>query len=199
MKRINRSADFAAGAFDLFARHGLDSVTMDDIAAEGQVTKGSLYWHYKSKDDVIEAACRHYYQEWHKNAQRSIALVSNPVEKIRIIVEKSVRSCLIDEQNRIFTMEILARALHDEPTREGWRQFFDSVRAFYLALLEIAVEEDMVECDHPAQAVDIMLSAMEGYKLRAVFEPQLCSKAEEAAITRHLLGLMNIEWSPEGE
>jgi len=199
MKRINRSADFAAGAFDLFARRGLDAVTMDDIAAEGRATKGSLYWHYKSKDDVIEAACRHYYQEWHKNAHRSIALVSDPVDKIRIIVEKSVRSCLIDEGNRVFTMEILARALHDEPTREGWRQFFDSVRAFYLALVEIAVEVGALELESPTDAVDMMLSAMEGYKLRAVFEPHLCSKAEEAAITQHLLGLMNITWSPEGE
>ncbi len=59
MKRISDPMDFASGALDLFARKGLDRVTMDEIAAEARVTKGSLYWHFKSKDEVIEAACRH--------------------------------------------------------------------------------------------------------------------------------------------
>ena len=103
-----------------------------------------------------------------------------------------LKSCLIDEQNRIFTMEILTRALHDEKTREGWHQFFESVRALYLALVEAAVDVGALELENPEGAVDIMLSAMEGYKLRAVFEPQLCSKAKELEIAEHLLGLMNI-------
>jgi AcrR family transcriptional regulator len=188
----NRSEYFAAGAFGLFSQRGLDAVTMDDIAAAGEATKGSLYWHYKSKDEVIEAACRHYYRQWHKDAQRGTALINDPVEKLRIIVSKSVRSCLIDEGNRVFTMEILARALHDNATREGWRQFFESVRAFYLALVETSVELGLLKLENPEKAVDVMLSAMEGYKLRAVFEPDLCSKVQESAITEHLLSLLNI-------
>lgn len=197
MPPLNRAIDFAAGAFALFARHGIDRVTMDDIASEGHATKGSLYWHYKSKDEIIEAACRHYYQQWHKESQRNIALISNPVEKIRITVRNSVRSCLIDETNRVFTMEILTRALHDRSIREGWRQFFESVRAFYLALVESAVEVGLLPCKDPVRAVDLMLSAMEGYKLRAVFEPSLCSKVEERAIAKQLLSLLNISSSEE--
>jgi AcrR family transcriptional regulator len=192
MQHASRAMAFAAGAFELFARRGLDQVTMDDIAAKGRATKGSLYWHYRSKDEVVEAACRHYYQKWHEDTQRNIARVSDPVEKIRITVRNSVRSCLIDEKNRVFTMEILTRALHDQATRDGWRLFFVSVRAFYLALVEAAVEAGSLKCADSAQAVDVMLSAMEGYKLRAVFEPSLCSRSEERAITRELLGLLNI-------
>ena len=192
MQRANRALDFAAVAFDLFARRGIGQATMDDIAAEGRATKGSLYWHYRSKDEVILAACRYYYQKWHKDTQQNIASVSDPVEKIRITVRNSVRSCLIDEQNRGFTMEILTRALYDKPTREGWLQFFEGVRAFYLALVEAAIEARSLKCADPARAVDLMLSSMEGYKLRAVFEPALCSKPEEAAITKQLLALLNI-------
>ncbi|MFV1995606.1 MAG: TetR/AcrR family transcriptional regulator [Verrucomicrobiales bacterium] len=184
--------DFASGALDLFARKGLDRVTMDDIAARARVTKGSLYWHFKSKDEVIEAACRHYYRDWHRTAQRHIARVADPVERIRVTIRTSVRSCLIDERNRVFTMEILQRSLHDRATREGWRQFFESVKAFYLALVETAVEFGELDLDDCESRVDTMLSAMEGYKLRAVFEPELCSKPAEHSITQELLALLNV-------
>jgi len=68
-----RAAELAASAFSLFSSRGIAGVTMDAIAAEADVTKGSLYWHYESKDEVVQAACRHYYQEWHRMAQRKIA------------------------------------------------------------------------------------------------------------------------------
>lgn len=163
---------------------------MDAIAAEAKVTKGSLYWHYRSKDEVVRAACRHYYQEWHKMAQRTIAGVADPVDRLRVLVRTSVRSCLIDERNRVFTLEILTLSLYDAAVRDGWRQFFDGVRAFYLGLVEaVSAELGLEDCEG---AVDTMLSAMEGYKLRAVFEPELCSRGAEAGITSRLLALLGI-------
>jgi TetR/AcrR family transcriptional regulator, mexJK operon transcriptional repressor len=183
-----RAAELAASAFALFSRRGIAGVTMDEIAAEADVTKGSLYWHYESKDEVVQAACQHYYQEWHKMARRKIAGVDDPVERLRVIVRASVRSCLIDERNRVFTLEILTQSLYDKVIRDGWRQFFDGVRAFYLGLAEAAAGRLRVA--HCERAVDTMLSAMEGYKLRAVFEPALCSKAAEEQIAAQLLGLL---------
>ena len=190
MPPVARAAELAASAFSLFSSRGIAGVTMDAIAAEADVTKGSLYWHYESKDEVVQAACRHYYQEWHKMAQRKIARVADPVERLRVIMKASVRSCLIDESNRVFTLEILTLSLHDEEVREGWQQFFDGVRAFYLGLVEAAAGE--LRLKHCEQAVDTMLSAMEGYKMRAVFEPGLCSRKAEAKIAAQLLKLLNI-------
>ncbi|MFZ9936222.1 MAG: TetR/AcrR family transcriptional regulator [Luteolibacter sp.] len=60
----NMPDKLAACAFALFSQRGIGRVRMDDIAGSAGVTKGSLYWHYRSKDEVIHAACRHYYQSW---------------------------------------------------------------------------------------------------------------------------------------
>ena len=123
-------------------------------------------------------------------AQRTIATVADPVERLEVILRTSVRSCLIDEKNRIFTLEILTLSLYDKAVRDGWRQFFDAVRAFYLGLVEAAAATlGLSDCE---AAVDTMLSAMEGYKLRAVFEPELCSKSAEAEIAGRLLRLLGV-------
>ncbi|MEL6979091.1 MAG: helix-turn-helix domain-containing protein [Pseudomonadota bacterium] len=43
-------------AFALFFRRGYARVTMEEIAAEAQVTKRTLYYHFDSKDALIGAA-----------------------------------------------------------------------------------------------------------------------------------------------
>jgi AcrR family transcriptional regulator len=49
-------------AYRLFHRHGFNRVGMDDIAAAARVTKRTLYYHFRSKDDLIAAALEHQHE-----------------------------------------------------------------------------------------------------------------------------------------
>jgi TetR/AcrR family transcriptional regulator len=42
-------------ALRVFARAGISAATLDDIAAEAGVSRGTLCWHYHSKDDLLLA------------------------------------------------------------------------------------------------------------------------------------------------
>jgi AcrR family transcriptional regulator len=44
-----------AAAATLFYGHGIRSVSVDDVAARANVTKRTLYYHFRSKDDLIAA------------------------------------------------------------------------------------------------------------------------------------------------
>ena len=46
-------------AYGLFWRQGFLRVSMDDIAARADITKRTLYQHFRSKDDLIAAAIAH--------------------------------------------------------------------------------------------------------------------------------------------
>lgn len=50
--RERRIMDAAAG---LFARHGFDKTTVDEIADAAGVSKGAIYLHFESKDALFEA------------------------------------------------------------------------------------------------------------------------------------------------
>jgi len=45
-------------AFELFARHGFDGVSIGDIASEAGLSKGALYWHYRGKE-ALYLDCLH--------------------------------------------------------------------------------------------------------------------------------------------
>jgi len=64
------------------------------------------------------------------------------------------------------------------------------VKTFYLNLLVDATAGGELAPGDPEKAVDLMLSAMEGYKLRALFEPELCARSAERRIAAELLGLV---------
>jgi AcrR family transcriptional regulator len=40
-------------ASDVFTEKGFQKSRMDDIAQESQLSKGALYWYFKSKDDIV--------------------------------------------------------------------------------------------------------------------------------------------------
>jgi AcrR family transcriptional regulator len=51
-------------AYDLFRRHGLGRVGVDRIIAEAGVAKTTLYRHFRSKDELMQAVLAHHEQIW---------------------------------------------------------------------------------------------------------------------------------------
>jgi len=47
-------------AVRLFARTGISATTLDDIAAEAGVTRGTVSWHFHNKDDLLAAIIKQY-------------------------------------------------------------------------------------------------------------------------------------------
>jgi AcrR family transcriptional regulator len=47
-------------AYDLFYRKGYARVSVDEIAAHAKLTKRTLYYHFRSKDDLLAAVLAHH-------------------------------------------------------------------------------------------------------------------------------------------
>lgn len=52
MRQDKTSLIFQA-AIDIFSERGFDKATMDDIAARANVAKGTIYYHFKSKEELF--------------------------------------------------------------------------------------------------------------------------------------------------
>ena len=179
-------------AFDLFAQRGFRSVNLDQITSQAGVTKGSLYWHYKSKKEVILAACDLYYQNWFACTTDEIEQAGDDVvAALRGVLRFSVISCLFDQKNRVFTTEVFALSLQDPDVRESWAAFYQGVRTRFIQLVEAANDAGKMSVSPPSHAVDMMLSAIEGIKLRAVFEPEICEQDGIEGFVESLLKIVS--------
>jgi len=184
------SAKLARGAFDLFARHGINNVNMDMIAAHSNCTKGSLYWHYDTKKTVILAACELYYRNWEERMNHELASVNDPVKRLKKSVRFSIRHCMVDSKNRVFTLGIMGLALYDEDIKKSWAGFYDKVRNFTIGLVDDAKKTGKIKNLDSRRVVDLMLVAFEGIKLRTIIEPDFDVSSEEKAVYEGLMEVL---------
>ncbi|MGE5139568.1 MAG: TetR/AcrR family transcriptional regulator [Rudaea sp.] len=56
-----RKNQIVESAISVFARRGLKDATMDDIVAESGLSKGALYWYFKSKDEIIGSIVDYFF------------------------------------------------------------------------------------------------------------------------------------------
>ncbi len=185
-----RPVSLTQSALELFSERGFDEVTIDDISTHAGVTKGSFYSHYKSKHEIILAACSHYYRSYQQRVHAEIAPVAEPIDRLRRALELSVHTCIIDNRSRVFTTEVFALSLRDNAVRKSWAQFYDSVREMYVGLVLAAQAQKQLSVREPRAAVDLMLAAIEGVKLRATFEPHIADSTEQARIVQGLIGIL---------
>ncbi len=54
-KKATTRAQIVAAAIRLFSEHGIDAVTVDQIAATADVGKGTIYNYFQTKEDIIVA------------------------------------------------------------------------------------------------------------------------------------------------
>lgn len=181
-------------AFELFAERGFAAVTLDDIAARAGVTKGSLYWHYENKQQLVLAACNHYYGDWHAQVQATIAPHASPAARLKAALRFSVKSCVVDARNRLFTTGVFKLLNEDRDVCSSWAQFYSAVREFFIGLILSAQAAGEIGSSVDARrAVDLMLEAIEGIKLRAAFEPHIAAPAEQRATVAQLLGIFGAQ------
>jgi AcrR family transcriptional regulator len=91
-------------ALRVFARSGISAATLEDIATEAGVTRGTLCWHFHSKEELLSAIINHY----------------GPHSMLRPVIEQVEQ----DLQNGIFLddetiFRRLAGAFYDSFTAQG--------------------------------------------------------------------------------
>ncbi len=180
----------AESAYELFSEHGFKSVNLDTIAAHAGVTKGSLYWHYGSRKEVIVAACAHYYREWHRRFHAATSTATDPMQRLQQAVLCSVDNCILNRSMRVFVTEVFAMALHDEEIRAGWLQFLGAARESFVGLVEGARLAGAIPTTDSGRAVDLMLAAMDGIEKQAAFNPGMCSPDRRQVIYDDLMRIV---------
>jgi len=76
-------ADIVSVARKVFSRKGFRQTTMDEIARAAKMGKSSIYYYYKSKEDIFEAVVVREAQELKRKLNRVINTGSTPSERLK--------------------------------------------------------------------------------------------------------------------
>ncbi len=140
-------------AVDLFIREGFEKASMDAIALEAKVAKGTLYYHYDSKEGIVDAVIARYAKAME---ERLAAAVSDrrlgfagKAEAFSAAL-KEVNSTTFSRLHHIRYIDIHDKTLAVMVTRGA---------PFFARILEEGNEAGECQVAHPLGYAEILLAA----------------------------------------
>ena len=83
------AADWAEAALQLTAEAGLSALTVDALASRLGVTKGSFYWHFRSRADLLTAALARWEHRATTETMKGLEAVPDPRRRLELILDAS--------------------------------------------------------------------------------------------------------------
>lgn len=181
-RRAGTRAAVIDAAVRLVARQGFSATSVDDIAAEAGVAKGSVYYNFASKSDILEAALG----EGTERLRTALASARDAVADDERI-DAMVRALLA----AVRTYPDLAKLVAAEVFRaeREWQQSIGALRAETISMFEVELT-----VRRPGEDVSLLAAAVFGATLVAglewlVFQPDRTLDEVHASVRGLTAGL----------
>ena len=107
-------------AMDVIAERGCDQMTIDDVAKKLGVTKGAVYWYFKSKEELIAAVLKKFQIDIERTTFDSF--YNRPIEEVFSKIFE--RFSLTDDRQRAIFVEMFALAARNTDVRHATREYY---------------------------------------------------------------------------
>ncbi|MDA0563330.1 TetR/AcrR family transcriptional regulator [Streptomonospora sp. S1-112] len=87
--RVTRD-DWTLAALRALARGGVAAVSVDALAGELDITRGSFYWHFKDREALLVAALELWEQRATADVITRIEPIADPAEQLRVLLETAL-------------------------------------------------------------------------------------------------------------
>lgn len=90
-KKLSKAAPLSreawvAAAFQVIAHQGVSAVAVEPLAQALGVTKGSFYWHFQSRDELIHAVLEAWEQDQSADVVARYSGIEDPRRRLRVLL-----------------------------------------------------------------------------------------------------------------
>jgi AcrR family transcriptional regulator len=97
-ERVTLSAeDWEKQALDLIAEQGVQSVAVEPLARRMGITKGSFYWHFSSREALLEQALKRWEEHDSRNLNKALGEIDHPRDRLESFFRRVGREKLTHE------------------------------------------------------------------------------------------------------
>jgi TetR/AcrR family transcriptional regulator, cholesterol catabolism regulator len=164
----------------LFQQRGYDATSMNDVAAALKLSKGGLYHHFQSKDEILFEIMNHAMEITQERVLAPVRSIADPQERLRALIRLHMEVVLSPRDREITVM------LHENhPLTPALRKRINQRKKEYVHFVESLIADVQANAQANAQRAGAA---------KATVSPRAAAFA--------LLGMINwiYQWyKPEGE
>lgn len=143
MKKQNsqkkREAEVYTAAARLFARKGFHATRMQDIADELGMQKGSLYYYFNSKDELLNELVTGSVQEAQSSLQTILDSAAVPSQKLSLAIEEHLRILQQNADLHLINAQEILMSLNEE-TAVTTNTLLKNYETIWIAILQEGIE-----------------------------------------------------------
>jgi TetR/AcrR family transcriptional regulator, cholesterol catabolism regulator len=170
----------------LFQQRGYDATSMNDVAAALKLSKGGLYHHFQSKDEILYEIMNHAMEITQERVLNPVRGIADPEERLRALIRLHIEVVLSPRDREITVM------LHENhPLPPALRKRINARKKDYIHFLENLMAEVQEQVQEKVQN-----------KVQNKVQHQTKAKVSPRAAAFALLGMINwiYQWyKPEGK
>ena len=145
-------------ALSVFKEKGLEHATMDEIAHKADFGKATLYYYFKSKDEIFNTILFNGWQSLWEGIEEYVVQTESPRQTFIAILKKLAE--MVNENRKLY--EFLFFAPQSLPVIDGqepgWKQFQVRLHNTLLQLIEEAMDKNEL----PTMDSQLVLKALGG-------------------------------------
>lgn len=131
IKKGDRKESIFEAAVHCFNESGYYETTIDTIAERARISKGGIYYHFKSKKELFLELFRYRVNKYFNFLKQYTADIDDPEERLRVFINKA--STIQKENSDFFKfcIEFLSMGVRDPEIRQVMTDFYrESVGTF---------------------------------------------------------------------
>lgn len=155
----------------VFSRMGFHEARMDDIVQEAGLSKGALYWYFKSKDDIIMAILKNLFERELSGIKALQAKEGRADALLDEFTQLTIQE--LKQMTRLLPIsyEFYALAFRNKTVREAMRAYLHTYINFLAPLIQRGIDQGLFRAVDAEETAISIASLIEGTLLLWVFDP----------------------------
>ena len=170
-------------ATKVFVRLGFQHARMDDIVEESGLSKGTLYWYFKSKEDIINAILRRLFAGALESleslleaegtvSERLVQLTSTASKRLMQLTNYRVAGLKRMSNLVPIIFEFYAVAVHQQWVKQFIGEYFKHFRGLLEDLIQQGIDRGEFYPVNAAETAISLASMYEGLTIHWLMEPE---------------------------
>jgi AcrR family transcriptional regulator len=195
-----RRTQIIEAALACFTSKGYNNTTMDDIVAESGLSKGSLYWYFKSKDELFEASILSVFTDVGEQALVVMEGCSTTADQLRAMAQVTANVGRMLVGYFSLFLEFWASSQRREESAQLWVDMLIQYKDLLVGIIEEGIQKGELKPVDAEPLVWAILAAYDGLAAYLAIMPDLDLDRASAVFAETLLsGLVVDQQENEGE
>ncbi len=186
-------------AIEAYQKYGVTETTVKQIAQTAGVGKGTIYKHFRSKEDIIIKASEYYNDRMKEELAFLVEFAEKePVQALDSYIEKVIQATINNPQELLFrtqlvSEEIFLNQLNKDTSANKYKELTQPMIKIYLKIIRVGIEKGFIKPKVNKKELPVVIDSL----IRGISVLAFMKDSEEInrignSIKRTVFGLLGI-------